>query len=408
MNITTKETDILLSLASGDDRRNLILLGYIKTLFKQNELEEEWMSSKELSAITDVKSEVQCLPQLVGNLFGKLEIKYKTLNGNKKWSMGHLREVVDSASLVNCYKEDFINKIGLDKAEFFGQSNKGKSIATGYVNSYPFIPYPNVIHFNNHHDIYWKRWYKCTYSTIITVLNEELPKHSKFNENSGCIEWTGEVNPKGYALLSQSKSEGLPTRYVHRLMAYLQLPTQNLGMLKDNNEIEYEAHHSCENACCITSHHIQPTRKDLHGELHASSPVAHYHVKEKAPEEPAVLSNSVESFTSNGAVEIPIPIAPTKTELDKITQGFHWTPNYDMETFHHDAMLTAKSIPYAKDRGVCPTFRAVGGELLCNERDIEVTYQRHLEGGNLYVELNGYPYVANADFTRIYQEGVTQ
>ena len=59
MNITTKETDILLSLASGDDRRNLILLGYIKTLFKQNELEEEWMSSKELSAITDVKSEVE-------------------------------------------------------------------------------------------------------------------------------------------------------------------------------------------------------------------------------------------------------------------------------------------------------------------------------------------------------------
>ena len=408
MNITTKETDIRIEIACNNNTKNLILLGYIKTLFKQNELEGDWMVAKEISACTDVHGDIMCNPHFVGTLLGKLNIRNKTLDGNKKWDMLHLRNIVESASLVHSSKDDFKTKIGLDKAEFFGLSNKGKSIKTGYVNNtFPLILYPDVAHFNDHHNIYWKRWYKCTYSTILSVLNEELPKYSKYNAKSGCTEWTGEATPKGYAQLSQSKAEGLPTRYVHRLMAMVANPTTNLGMLKDNNVIEYEGHHACENSCCTTPHHIQPIREDLHEELHATSPVAHYHVKEKAPEEPAVLSNSVESFTLNGAIEPPTSIAPTKTELDKITQGSTWTPNYDMETFGNDQMLSVENNPYATG-SYSPTFRAVGGELCCNDSDIEVTHQRYLEDGNLYVELNGYPYVANAGFSRIYQEGVTQ
>ena len=405
MNQTTKEYDLRIELSCNNHTKNLILLGYIKTLFKQNELEGDWMVAKEISACTDVHGDIMCNPHFVGTLLGKLNIRSKILDGNKKWDMLHLKNIVESASLVCSSKDDFKIKIGLDKADFFGLSNKGKSIKAGYVNNtFSFIPYPNVIHFNNHHDIFWKRWYECTYSTIISVLNEELPKHSKYNEKSGCNEWTSEINPKGYALLSQSKAEGLPTRYVHRLMAMIANPTTNLGMLKDDNEIQYESHHACENACCITHHHLQIIRKDLHEELHASSPVAHYHVNEKAPEEPAVLSNSVESFTSNGAIEIPIPIAPTEYLM---MEGATWTPNYDMETFGNDQMLSAEKIPYATG-SYSPTFEAVDGKLYCNDSDIEVTDQKHLIDGRLYVELNGYPYVANADFTRIYQEGVTQ
>ena len=78
-----------------------------------------------------------------------------------------------------------------------------------------------------------------------------------------------------------------------------------------------------------------------------------------------------------------------------------------METFGNDQMLSVENNPYATG-SYSPTFRAVGGELCCNDSDIEVTHQRYLEDGNLYVELNGYPYVANAGFSRIYQEGVTQ
>ena len=405
MNITTKETDIRIEIACNNNTKNLILLGYIKTLFKQNELEEDWMVAKEISACTDVHGDIMCTPHFVGTLLGKLNIRSKILDGNKKWDMLHLRNIVESASLVHSSKDDFKIKIGLDKADFFGLSNKGKTITTGYVNNtFPFVPYPNVIHFNDHHNIYWKRWYKCTYSTIISVLNEELPKHSKFNENSGCIEWTGEVTSKGYALLSQSKAEGLPTRYVHRLMAMIAHPTTNLGMLKDDNEIEYEAHHACENACCITHHHLQIIRKDLHEELHASSPVAHYHVKEKAPEEPAVLSNSVESFTSNGAVEIPIPIAPKESFKHRLHQ--QWTPNYDHDVFDNDEMLSTDNIPNADPKDYYLSFITDGEKLHTQNYSVQVTHQKILDNGNLYVELNDYPFVADPSFTRIIEEGV--
>jgi hypothetical protein len=409
MNITTKEHDLRIELACNNNRKNLILLGYIKTLFKQNELEEDWMIAKEISACTDLHGDLTCNPQFVGALLGKLNIKSKTIDGYKKWNMLHLRNLVESASLVLCSKEDFRAKIKCDKAEFFGLSNKGKSIKAGYVtssSSYLYIPYPNVLHFNAHHDIFWKRWYKCTYSTVINVLNEELPKYSKYNEKSGCIEWTGEANPKGYALLSQSKAEGLPTRYVHRLKKMVAHPTTNLGMLKNNNDIEYEVHHACENACCITDSHLQIIRKDLHEDLHATSPVAHYHVKEKAPEEPAVLSNSVKSLTSNGAVEPPKSIAPKETFKDKI--GYSWTPNYDIDVYGHDEMLTPENIPNADPKDYYLSFTTDGEKLYSQNSSIQVTHQRILDDGNLYVELNDYPLIADPSFTRIYKEGVLQ
>ena len=42
-----------------------------------------------------------------------------------------------------------------------------------------------------------------------------------------------------------------------------------------------------------------------------------------------------------------------------------------------------------------------------NSRDRKAI-QRTLDDGNLYVELNDYPFIADPSFTRIYKEGVTQ
>ena len=127
-------------------------------------------------------------------------------------------------------------------------------------------------------------------------------------------------------------------------------------------------------------------------------------MKEKAPEEPAVLSNSVESFTSNGAVEIPIPIAPKESFKGKL--GSTWTPNYDMETFGNDQMLSLDDVPNSSDKDSYLSFITDGEKLQTQNYSVQVTHQKILDDGNLYVELNDYPFVADPSFTRIIEEGV--
>ena len=135
MNNTTKENDIKIELACGDNNKSYILLAYLKTLFAQKELQEEFLNARTISACTDLHGEPYCTPNFVGTLFGKLKIHSKLVDGITKWSMINLKDLVEIATLVKCSKSNFESKINQDKADFFGWSNKGKKLNGVYVNN---------------------------------------------------------------------------------------------------------------------------------------------------------------------------------------------------------------------------------------------------------------------------------
>ena len=99
------------------------------------------------------------------------------------------------------------------------------------------------------------------------------------------------------------------------------------------------------------------------------------------------------------------PEAPVETLHDR--ERYTWTPNYSYENFGNDQMLCIETIPFS-DHKVSPLdFTARDGKLVSAAPSVEVRFQKPLENGNLYVELNDYPFVTDPLFTTIYEEGKT-
>ena len=241
MNRTTRDNDLKIQHACGDDNKSYIFLAHIKLLIGQKEIpRDEYVPSASLSAHATLNEHIQCTSQFVGTLLGKLNIPKKIIDGQSKWSMAHLTELVEQASLVHCNKEAFKDKISGAIQQFFGLSNKGKNIGAGYVvpsSNHYFIPFNPPQHFQNYHNNYWNVWYKCSYTRAVQVLNEALATNTVYE--NGCLIWTGDTtdDAKSYALLGQSKAEGLPTRIVSRLSGMVMNPAHNLGMNKEDNQI---------------------------------------------------------------------------------------------------------------------------------------------------------------------------